>query len=278
MSQKPYQFYSLMKYPLPRQRDFFAYDKKIEIWSSWHAEKPSRLEISDQMKEYEQFVKKWQKIRKMIPFLEAVYIGNSMSFNALADDSDIDLLLVSNVKRLWHMRLWSVMITRLLGIKRTWRHKKMKFCLSFNVTRDHTDLQRIKLVPHDPYLIYWIAHLVPIYQQHKDYSFNIFKENSRINYYLPNHPLQQVIFLDIPIVYWVNVTRRLIENISRWLFWTFIENLIKLIWIPILLWKRKKLWHIWDDIIISDEMLKFHYDKRKSYALKWKIARQGSKK
>lgn len=50
------------------------------------------------------------------------------------------------------------------------------------------------------------------------------------------------------------------------------ESLIKLIWLPILLWKKRRLGMLGDDIILSDVMLKFHADKRKKYATKRKLA------
>lgn len=71
----------------------------------------------------------------------------------------------------------------------------MRFGADFIVTQDAQDFSRILLSPSDPYLIYWLAHLVPVY--HRDFVLydNIYEENKRLQYYLPNFPFRQTIFL-----------------------------------------------------------------------------------
>lgn len=72
---------------------------------------------------------------------------------------------------------------------------RKKFCLSFYVTRDHANLQGIKLRPLDPYLVYWLAHLVPIYQKLPEHPVSIYEDNHRLRDYLPTFPMEQVIQL-----------------------------------------------------------------------------------
>ncbi len=271
MSDNSYLFYEIMNYPLPRQRDFFAYWVWKEPRWLWFVEKPTWSIVNDLQNEYVEFVKEWLRVWRYIPFIEAVYLWNSITFNWLHDWSDIDLFIVTNVKRLWRWRLMSVFFLRILKIKRTSKNSRKRFCLSFTITRDACNLQTLKLSPYDPYFVYRIAHLVPIYFEFEDYELNIYKENDWIGFYLPNHPLQQIVDLEIAIKRWMSVSRKLIEKLFWWVVWDVIERLIKLIWLPIVLWKRKNLWVIWDDCIIADTMLKFHFDKRKIYALKWKL-------
>lgn len=274
MSDISYLFYEIMNYPLPRQREFFAYWVGKEPWWLWFTEAPTWSTVSDFQNEYCEFVKKRLWIWKYIPFIEAVYIGNSMTFNALHAWSDIDLFIITNVKRLWRWRLMSVLFLWLLRLKRWWKNVSKRFCLSFTITRDACNLQGIKLSPYDPYLVYRIWHLVPIYFEFEDHELNIYKENNWINFYLPNHPLQQIIDLGIPVKRGISKPRKLVEKLFWWFIGDIIERLIKVVRLPIVLSKRKKLGPIWDECIISENMLKFHYDKRKLYALKWKLAKK----
>lgn len=273
MSDNPYLFYEIMNYPLPRQRDFFAYGVGKEPRGLWFVEPPTWSTVGEQQKEYCAFIKKRLRVWKYVPFVEAVYVWNSVSFNALHEWSDIDLFIVTNVKRLWRWRMMSVLFLWLLRIKRGKKSIAKKFCLSFTVSRDACNLQTLKLSPYDPYLVYRIAHLVPIYFEFEEYELNIYKENNRITFYLPNHPLQQTVDLDIPVMRWLAAPRKLLEKICSWRFGDLTERLIKCVWLPVVLWKRKKLWAIGDDCIIADSMLKFHHDKRKLYALKRKLAK-----
>lgn len=80
----------------------------------------------------------------------------------------------------------------ILGIKRTNKKKKQKFRLNFFISRDSLNLQSIKLAPGDPYLIYWLAHLIPLYQRFETQSRDIYEENYRLRDYLPNFPMEHV--------------------------------------------------------------------------------------
>ena len=107
-------FYKSMKYPLPLQKDIFAYDaQKIKIIEpntdifSWKKEHPL-------MDEYRQIIEKYARVRKSLPFVEAIYLANSLTFNALHDDSDIDLFMVVSPGRMRIARAVSVILTTLM--------------------------------------------------------------------------------------------------------------------------------------------------------------------
>lgn len=273
----PYLFYSVMGYPLPRQKEFFAYRVWKEPWWIGLLDPPSWWSTSQLHQEYCDYLKKRRRIWQYIPFIEAVYVGNSLTFNAINKHSDIDLFIITNVKRLWTWRLFSVLVCWLLRIKRTRKKTAKRFCLSFTISRDATNLQEIKLKPYDPYLIYRIAHLVPVYQEFDEHPINIYKDNSWIQMYLPNHPLEQTIDLWIWLDTWKSTIRKSTEWLLSWYFGDFFERLIRIIRLPIILRKRKKRGAVWSDCIVSDTMLKFHYDKRKLYSLKRKLMAEKSK-
>ena len=287
-SADPYLFYTVMDYPLPPRRKCFFYqhdlllnddDKDSEQASlTEHDRIPASYPSLYQNELFEQMRKKlikYRRLRRSIPFLEAVYVWNSMSFNALDQNSDIDVCIVANTWRLWHVRMWSVLLTSLFSIKETAHRRHGKLSLSFTIDKDHGDLHRFKLLPHDPYLIYRIAHLVPIYLRHDDHAFNIFKHNAWILHYLPHHPLRQVIDLWVPITRQRNWWRCSIERLMNWKLWDLTEWLIHILWMPVLYFKRSRSATKEHNTVIGPGVLKFFHDKRAYFALKWKVARDG---
>jgi hypothetical protein len=96
-------FYRVMKYPVPRETAYFLFDEKTKA-SEAHIQRLGNFEKSKDfsrtvenpyMEEYRQFVEKYSWLYKSIPFVQSIYIANSMAFNAVNDNSDIDLFIVT---------------------------------------------------------------------------------------------------------------------------------------------------------------------------------------
>ncbi len=264
-------FYEMMWYPAPFRKELFAYGQEIDIMGQPSDLPFSRAKTTAQMDEFLGFIKKCARLWKSLPYVDAIYLANSITFNALHDQSDIDLFIVTSPHRIWTARLYSCVMLWLLWLKRSWKHIRKRFCLSFYVTRDHSNLQSIKLRPIDPYLIYRLAHLVPIYQKLPEHHFNIYEDNHRLRDYLPTFPMEQVVHLGLPIVTGSNKFKRWIERFRWNRFGDLIEAAIKMIRVPILIRKKRRLGVVWESIIIADHMLKFHADKREKYALQRKM-------
>ena len=265
-------FYEIMNYPVPNGKEYFFCSDEKEIDIPKKQETISRREISPLMDEYLKYIQKWDRIFKSLPFIKTIYLCNSISFNKINENSDIDIFIVSSKKALRRTRFWSTVVFRIIWIKRSMIHKKKKFCLSFYITEDKQNLYNISLTNTDVYLAYRIAHLIPIYEEEKG-NASIYKHNTRINWILPNFRGEQQIFLNIRCTYGKTKIRCFLEQIQKWLRGQAIERIIKTIWLPLIIYKTKKLGAQWKDIIVNNSMLKFHADKRKKIALLYKIAR-----
>ena len=86
-----------------------------------------------------------------------------MSFNGLHADSDIDLFVVTQERRVWLARFFMTLMMWVYSIKRSGKITRKRFCLSFFVDRNNQNLESLLLHKRDIYLPYWIAHLVPVY-------------------------------------------------------------------------------------------------------------------
>jgi hypothetical protein len=86
-----------------------------------------------------------------------------MTFNALHANSDIDLFVVTQERRVWLARFFMTLMMWVYSIKRSSKTTRKRFCLSFFVDRNNQNLEPLLLHERDIYLPYWIAHLVPVY-------------------------------------------------------------------------------------------------------------------
>jgi hypothetical protein len=163
------------------------------------------------MEEYLAYIKKRSRLFKTIPFIKTIYLCNSLSFNSIHEDSDIDIFIVTKKKALRRARFSSVLFFWIFGLKRSITNKKKKFCLSFYVTEDQQNLYNISLHNTDIYLAYWIAHLIPIYQSSSNNTL-VYKHNTRISSILPNISPKQNIFLDIPLTEGDNKVKKVLER------------------------------------------------------------------
>ncbi len=147
------------------------------------------------MEDFLVFLKKWKFLYRNFPFVEEIFLANSITFNALKPTSDVDFFVITRQGRIWTARLMMSLFLRVFGLKRSSKHEYQRFCLSFFVDRGKMNLEPLLLHERDIYLPYWIAHLVPLYQEQRSNAF--FESNAWILRFLPNFPLQQVITLGL---------------------------------------------------------------------------------
>ena len=197
-----------------------------------------------------------------------MYLCNSITFNALDEDSDIDILIITKKNALRRARFRSEIYFRLFLIKRGLTSKRKKFCLSFYVSQNNQNFYHIMLPDNDIYFIYRLAHLVPLYQETYE---NIYKHNNRIQGTLPNFPGKHIIDIGISPEFGKTNWKRFQEFFCGGIRGKVVEKIIKYIRLPLVIYKKNKFGKSGRGIIISDTMLKFHKDKRKKIHLLYKI-------
>lgn len=278
-----------MKYPVPTESKFFLFEKKIKSTTVINQKKTKNTKKNQQFsrKEKNKFIdrfiskinKHWN-LYKSLPFIKEIYLCNSITFNALKRNSDIDLFIIVKKGSMRRARFFSAVFFKLNGLKRSMTDKKQKFCLSFYISEDNKNLYPIMIDKTDIYLTYRLAHLVPLYkennkntQQHSN-NHSIYQNNKRFKSLMPNHPLDYCINIWNILFTWKTKTKKRLEFRFGWVFWKAIEWLIKIIRLPILIKKIKKLGRKWKHIIISNKMLKFHDDIREQIQLIYQIAKK----
>ena len=257
-------FYDLMNYNYPENKNYFKINPAL---TEWIQTKPLKIKkFSSDISTQQNFIKKYQKIFKFLPFVKAVYVSNSVSFKSVHENSDIDLFFILENNRLHIWRLFVKLVFKILKIE--WNHQKNKFCTGFWITQQASDLYPISIFPIDLYLAYWIAHLQPIYGSNQEEIQRIYQENFWVKQIIPAYNWQNQNIINIEPIIGENWIKKILEKI----FWrSFLNFLIWKIWKQKMVKQKKQLWKAWENIIISDNMLKFFApDIRKIVYLKYK--------
>lgn len=279
---QPYlRFYEIMHYPVPKNSELYLQysdtsDKK-KVWildndisTPNQNQSFSREKKCPHMDEYLQEINRLQNTFKSIPFIEQIFLCNSLTFNALDKNSDIDLFIITKPWRIRTVKFRSMILFSLKWAKRWKNNIRKKICLSFFITSDNQNLYPISLSSLDVYLCYRISHLVLIYNS-TDKNLDFFNHNKRIKWILPNYQSKQTIFLWIDPFIWNTKFKQIIEFLWKWIIWDLWEFIAKIIQKPIINIKRAIYPEKNKDVITNDWMLKFHQDIREKISLLYNV-------
>ena len=270
-----------MNYPVPKNAELFFQYSDIEPTNANKLLKNidkdgaedwfSRDKKSEYMDEYLKEIKRLEHTFQSIPFVEQIFICNSISFNALDKNSDIDLFIITEPWRIRTVKFRSMILFTLKWAKRFWRKSRKKICLSFFITSDTQNLYPISLPSLDIYLAYRIAHLVLIYQPNEEFNNSFFENNKWVKWILPNYQEKQTISLWIKPFTWNTKFKDTMETLWDWFLWNIFEWIVKHTQKAIIRLKRIRN-PVWNkDVIVSDTMLKFHQDIREKVSLKYTV-------
>jgi len=206
---------------------------------------------------------------KWIPWLKMIAIWNSVAMNSANSDSDIDLFVVTQPKRMWFVRILITLIFQILLVRKTKDKHKARFCLSFFCTTNNLNFENIS-IGNDIYLFFWIVYLKPILDSWNTYERFIKKNSKWCNFDKFKNIIEDnkkyIIFED-----WedkVNIWKcsSPLDKGRQWGFLKYFQSFInlidaflKFIFLPKTKRTYKKLWTpFW--VIINENMLKFHND------------------
>ena len=264
-----HKFYDLMNYPVPRNSTLYSYINEPSIWATQSEIEDtsfSRTKKCDLMNEYTDYINHWSRIFRYIPCVRQVYLCNSITFNALHANSDIDICIISRSWYIRYARLFSWLAFTLLWLKRQqgkFIDSKKRFCLSFYIDEDHSNIYHIRKRQGDVYLSYWLAHSILLYSDDILSDNHLISQNKKLLAFIPNHPPKQSIYIDTVTIRWISLYKKIWEVIICNRVGRIMQFIIESIRSGILNYKIHRLsFHTQKEIIISPYMLKFHQDKR----------------
>ncbi|MFH1461248.1 MAG: hypothetical protein ABIF84_02410, partial [Patescibacteria group bacterium] len=135
---------------------------------------------------------KWKKARRIIrllqtiPFIRMVAVSGSLGMNNPKENSDIDLLIVTQAGRIWTCRALTTLFIHLFGQRRHGQLTRNRFCLNHYLTE-----QSLRIPYQSLYNAQTYAHLVPLWQAQSNIYQKFQKANLWLNSYLVNYPISE---------------------------------------------------------------------------------------
>lgn len=215
---------------------------------------------------------RFAKYLAWIPGIRGIAVCNTLAWDVVAEDSDIDLFIITRPGAIWLARLFAAFPLRLFRA-RPGDKTRDPICLSFFITDEALDISELRILPDDPYLAYWTRSLVALAD---DGVFNDFtKSNDWAKNALPNSPsaigaveryfLCSTIFRLNTLLYGMLRSSGLLS---------LLEKSARKIQEKMFPKKIKELANKSTDVVVNDKTLKFHTDDaRRNICEKWKLLR-----
>lgn len=98
---------------------------------------------------------------RLIPFVRMVGVMNSLAAGCVAEDSDIDIFVVTKAGRLWTVRAMTLALLVLFGMRARAEDKAGRLSVDLFVSEDGLDLSQSG-APVDYLLAYWVSDFTPV--------------------------------------------------------------------------------------------------------------------
>ncbi len=133
---------------------------------------------------------KWKRTRRylrlvaVMPFVDGVWLINSMGWENARERSDVDLLIVARPGHIWSARLWTTAVMKLLRQRPHEQSEDRAICLSLYISADHLNLEPYRLQSGDIHYSFWVNQCYPLYdtgqyekfQQHNAWLKKVFAQ------------------------------------------------------------------------------------------------------
>lgn len=216
-------FYQMMEYPIPFNRDIFWYFWEWEsLWGGVWFE-ISRAKLSEHIQTARRDYRFWWVVWMIVPFVEAVYITWSSSFNVWDAKEPLHIGVVLSRWRFWRWYLCVHVYVMLANIVQRIRWST-RVRIDRALSEQDTSLLSYRQGEYDVWSVYMVAHTSLRYQKYSSMPRSLYTTNSRICSYLPQHPLQSVI----------SCGQELVSGKSR--AWRYVEKIVGVFWLSWVWW------------------------------------------
>jgi len=207
------------------------------------------------------------KILAALPFVKAIFICNDVAYQNAPEASDIDIAIICSKNKIWTARFFSTLAMKLFRKRPTPETHENKICLSFYLTENNLNLEKIAY-PNDIHFIYWLYQFLPVYGEQTLIN-DFFIANEWTKKYLPN------MIQNKSNARWTINRRESLKKFFEFILSgpivNFLEKFLKKIQLAIL---PKHLLELSGqpntDVIINDQILKFHdKDNRLEIKKQW---------
>jgi len=181
---------ALAKDDFLNQLNFLVEQKKIGNQDGFYFLLGTEANVAERIRREKISEKKMKKARRaarllsLVPFLNAVFLCNSVAAGTANEKSDIDFLVITYPGRLWIVRSLSNFLLRITGMRTYGNSLANRVCLSFFVTEKKMDLANLRATEEDIHFAYWLHQTIPLFDPY--YLWRDFiKANQWTARYLP---------------------------------------------------------------------------------------------
>lgn len=210
------------------------------------------------------------RVLRFFPYVRMIGVCNTLAISHSRPDADIDFFIVAERGHIWAVRWWTTILTIVARERPSHDHRQDTLCLSFYVTNDALDVQRVALDAEDIYLAMWTAQMVPVFETAGVYD-RFWVENRWISQMLPHafprFPARRRFVADSALA-------RLVRGVAEGAHWVIgpdLERLFRWIQLHHLPERLRAMANHDSRVVVSDSILKFHEtDRREQYRRIWK--------
>jgi len=211
------------------------------------------------------------RLLSIIPFLNAIFLCNSVASGTATEKSDIDFLIVTTPGRIWVVRALANFLLRITGMRTYGKHLANRICLSFFVTEKKLDFASLRALDEDIHFAYWLHQTIPLFDPY--YLWRDFiKANQWTMRYLPYIKNYKKEITPIKFSLFARSWRKIWEKFWQGWYGDLIERQAEG------LERQKMKLSLKDkaelestDVVLNDNIIKLHEeDKRKLYYDEWK--------
>jgi len=118
------------------------------------------------------------KYLQFFPFIRGIFLSGSLIFGWVNEQSDIDILIITQSNHLWTARFLISALLAITGLKRSKKHIKDRLCLNHFITNGTPEISLYSLYNAETY-----ARLIPLCGEKAVFT-NFLKANLWINNYI----------------------------------------------------------------------------------------------
>ena len=209
------------------------------------------------------------RIFRFVPWIKLIAASNIIGANNQKDESDIDLFIVTERKRIWITRFFCAGWLHLFRLRPKPDNARNKICLNFYVSEDALNLEPFQLSGEpDIYFVYWLSGLAPIFIKDDIYE-KLMAANSWLREYLPNWEYNKA-----------SSGKRTIKPLASPFYRDLVDLLIGGLEVNLGHWQTRKLpaelkinMNKNSQVVVNERVLKLHAkDRREEYRKRWKQA------
>ncbi len=163
-------------------KDIVNSNPEIEAFGGFYCLKGKTILIAKRIEKEKKSIAKWHKAKKItkilqfVPYIKMIAISGSLALSNTKPASDLDFFIVAKTSKIWLCRLFTILLTQTLGLRRHGQKIKDRACLNSYITQKALEIKTRDLYSASEYL-----QLIPLWglEVYQDFK----KNNSWIGEY-----------------------------------------------------------------------------------------------